>query len=158
MNSYKLSFLYIFIFLSFSIACDNQSQQLTEAQKNELILAIDTFNTAFADGKLSVLESMITDNYKHTNGTSKVIGKEQWLNYLKKRNQEIETGILTINSYDMDQLNIEFHNAAAIVTARVVAAATKNGEYSKSEYRVTNIWVYEEEAWKRAGFHDGKIQ
>ncbi|UII79090.1 nuclear transport factor 2 family protein [Flagellimonas sp. CMM7] len=158
MKSYKFSFLYIFIFMWFSTACENQSQKLEAEQKEELITAIDRFNLAFANSEISVLESMVTNNYSHTNGTYEAIDKESWFQYLNKRDKEIEAGILTINSYEMKQLKVEFHDNTAIATAKVITSITKNGELSKNEYRVTNIWVYENGAWKRAGFHDGKIQ
>lgn len=158
MKSYKLSFLYTLVFILFSTACGNKPQKHSEEQKEELITAIDRFNEAFANSEISVLESMITNNYSHTNGTYEAIDKEKWFEYLKKRSKEIEAGILTINSYEMNQLKIEFHDNTAITTAKVITSITKNGELSKNEYRVTNIWVYENGAWKRAGFHDGKIQ
>ncbi len=142
----------------FSTACENQSQKLEAEQKEELITAIDRFNLAFANSEISVLESMVTNNYSHTNGTYEAIDKESWFQYLNKRDKEIEAGILTINSYEMKQLKVEFHDNTAIATAKVITSITKNGELSKNEYRVTNIWVYENGAWKRAGFHDGKIQ
>lgn len=142
----------------FSTACENQSQKLEAEQKEELITAIDRFNLAFANSEISVLESMVTNNYSHTNGTYEAIDKESWFQYLNKRDKEIEAGILTINSYEMKQLKVEFHDNTAIATAKVITSITKNGELSKNEYRVTNTWVYENGAWKRAGFHDGKIQ
>jgi hypothetical protein len=141
-----------------SLACETEPQKSKEEQRQELITTIDKFNTAFANSEISVLESMITDNYRHTNGTYEAIDKETWLQYLKKRQQEIETGILTINSYEMSQLNVEFHDNTAITTAKVITSITKNHELAKNEYRVTNIWVYKNGTWKRAGFHDGKIQ
>lgn len=158
MKPYKLSFLYTFIFILFITACGNKSQKPIEEQKEELITAIDRFNSAFANSEIPILESMVTNNYSHTNGTYEAIDKESWFQYLNKRDKEIEAGILTINGYEMKQLKVEFHNNIAITTAKVITSITKNGELSKNEYRVTNIWVYENGAWKRAGFHDGKIQ
>lgn len=158
MKSYKLSFLYTLVFILFSNACGNKPQKHSEEQKEELITAIDRFNEAFANSEISVLESMITNNYSHTNGTYEAIDKEKWFQYLKNRSKEIEAGILKVQSYKMNDLQIKYYDNAAIATAKVVTSVIKNEGLSKNEYRVTNIWVYENGSWKRAGFHDGKIK
>jgi len=71
--------------------------------KKELLTAIQIFNTAFAEGDLKTIERLLTGNYQHTNGTSKSIGKKAWLNYFKKRKQDIDTGVLVIKQYEMDE-------------------------------------------------------
>ncbi|SNZ00522.1 nuclear transport factor 2 family protein [Flagellimonas pacifica] len=150
--------LFIISSLFFLLGCETKSQSLSEEQKEELTLAIDQFNNAFANSDVSTLASMITENYMHTNGTSKAIDKETWLNYLNKRNQQIKSGALVFNDYKMSQLKIEFHNTTAIVTGKVSSSFSKNDEIKENEFRVSNLWVYEKGTWKRAGFHDGKIK
>ncbi len=126
--------------------------------KEELLLAIDKFNKAFAECDIVILESMITENYQHTNGNSKSIGKESWISYLNKRKVEIESGKLIVNNYQMDQAKIEFFHNTAIVTARIVSLMNKQGKIQENQHRVTNLWVNENGKWKRAGFHDAKIR
>ena len=114
-------------------------------------------NTAFQTGDVATLEAMITASYQHTNGSSKAIGKEAWLNYLRKRKKAIDSGELEVLGYEMSELGIEFYGATAIVTAKVsVKNKTEDGTVNNA-YRVTNIWINESGVWKRAGFHDGKI-
>ncbi|WP_163418495.1 nuclear transport factor 2 family protein [Flagellimonas sp. HSM57] len=119
---------------------------------------IEKFNTAFANSELPTLDAMVTENYVHTNGNSKAIDKTSWFNYLKSRNQEIESGMLKMEGYNMDELHIELHNQTAITTAKISTSIIKNGVITENEYRVTNIWVYEDDVWKRAAFHDTKIK
>lgn len=146
------------LFICISCSSPNHTENQTLPNKDQLLEAINTFNTAFKNGDVARLESMITDNYQHTNGTSKSIGKESWLNYLHKRKQDLEAGNLVVNAYEMDQMEVELYEDMAIVTARVNTKSTLDGETRENEFRVTNVWVLEDGKWKRAGFHDGKIK
>ncbi|MEM9545817.1 MAG: nuclear transport factor 2 family protein [Bacteroidota bacterium] len=130
----------------------------TNMGEKELIQAIEKFNQAFREGNVDLLETMITDNYQHTNGNSKAFGKDSWINYLRKRKKDIESGNLVVNDYIMEESNIERFDDMAIITAKIKVTNTRNTLLSKNEYRVTNIWVVEGGTWKRAGFHDGKIK
>ncbi len=120
--------------------------------------SIHRFNKAFEEGDVTVLETMITSNYVHTNGHSKAIRKQDWLNYLTKRQEDIDAGKLNIISYEMDEVEIEMYGHTAIVTGKIKVSSRNKHQLQENEYRVTNIWVYESDQWKRAGFHDGKIR
>ncbi|MEO0508197.1 MAG: nuclear transport factor 2 family protein [Bacteroidota bacterium] len=143
----------VFIALGF-FSCQNDE----EPNKKALLLAIEKFNTAFAQGDLSTLDSMTTANYLHTNSSSKVIGKTDWFNYLNKRSASLESGEINVLRYELDQTKIEYHGPSAIVTGRVTVVVQDNLGTNENQYRITNLWVYEDGIWKRAGFHDGKIQ
>ncbi len=129
-----------------------------EKDKEELSAAIARFNKAFQEGNNTVLEAMVTENYMHTNGNSKSIGKTDWFNYLKKRKNEIRSGNLEVIQYELDEMKMEFHGNMAIVTGKIRVSNKKKEEIHKNEFRITNIWVNENGTWKRAGFHDGKIK
>ncbi|WP_299220550.1 nuclear transport factor 2 family protein [uncultured Aquimarina sp.] len=137
---------------------DDATNNELEKSKQELLKTISEFNKAFRNGNVSVLESMITENYLHTNGNSKSIGKKSWLNYLSKRENEINSGNLDVIRYEMDEIKIEFYRNMAIVTGKVAVSNKKKEEIQKNEYRITNVWVNEDGNWKRAAFHDGKIK
>ncbi|MEM7486751.1 MAG: nuclear transport factor 2 family protein [Bacteroidota bacterium] len=131
---------------------------MAQPKEEELLEAIEMFNTAFANSELSTLDAMVTENYVHTNGNAKAIDRPSWFKYLKSRNQEIESGTLKVEGYNMSELHVELHDTMAIATAKVSTSMIKNGEALKNEYRVTNVWVYEDTIWKRAAFHDTKIK
>ena len=149
--------LYPSILVLISI-CILSCQPKHEVDRDSLITSIDAFNKAFAEGNLAVLDSMITSNYLHTNSSSKVIGKADWFNYLKKRNQSLESGEIEVLEYTLDETKIEYHGNSAIVTGRVTVVTKDSIGSKKNQYRITNLWVYENGNWKRAGFHDGKIK
>ena len=153
------SILYLVLSLVLLSCVDRTGNIVPNKSKKEALLtSIEKFNTAFKEGDIDVLESMITQNYLHTNGNSKVIRKKDWLGYLNKRSQDIGSGKLEVIKYNMDETAIEFHRNTAIVTGKVSVSTLADGQTQSSQFRVTNIWVLEDGNWKRAGFHDGKIQ
>ncbi len=144
--------------LLFSCTGDGANDTDSMADEASLRATIDIFNAAFERGDVEKLASMITDDYQHTNGNAKSIGRDSWLGYLKKRSQQIEEGTIVVHKYEMDEVEVVQYDGMAIVTARVAVSSSSTGQLSENEYRVTNIWVWESGQWKRAGFHDGKIK
>lgn len=134
----------------------NCSTRKVDAKK-ELLDAMERFNTAFQSGNVAVISSMVTDNYLHTNGSSKSIRKGDWLDYLKKREKEIKSGNLEVIAYGMEEMEIEIHGKIALVTGKIVVTTKEKNETKTNEYRITNLWLKLDGNWKRAGFHDGKI-
>nr|WP_299383646.1 nuclear transport factor 2 family protein [Allomuricauda sp.] len=120
--------------------------------------AVQTFNNAFKTGDVETLGSMITENYVHTNGTSKSIGKSNWLGYLSQRSESIANGELEVLDYEMGDMEMVHHDGFAIVTGRVLTKNRVGQDTVEQQFRVTHLWVQENGQWKRAGFHDGKIQ
>lgn len=149
----RISF-YLLLFLLISCA---QSKK-DKIPNGELSRTLEKFNTAFANGNLTVLDSLTTENYLHTNGNAQVITKDQWFNYLRKRNKRLESGALSILEYDFTEQKIEFYGTTSIITGKVKVISKDSLGTKESQYRVTHIWVYEDGLWKRAGFHDGKIK
>lgn len=145
---------FLFVLLLCFCHCKNQ----TSTHQEELELTINKFNNAFAEGDLAVLDSLTTENYLHTNNSSKVIGKSDWFNYLKKRNERLQSGELVVLDYALEQTKIEIHGSSAIITGMVTVITKDSIGTTKNQYRITNLWVYENHRWKRAGFHDGKIE
>ena len=148
----KFYYAILFVFTLGLSGC----QTHTPNQK-ELAASINKFNKAFAHGDLEVLDALTTKNYLHTNSSSQVIGKSDWFKYLKKRNERLRSGEFVVLDYVLDQTKIEYHGNSAIVTGRVTVATKDSTGTIQNQYRITNLWVFEEGRWKRAGFHDGKI-
>lgn len=157
----ELRVVFISLFCLSLLSCDNTESYKENSiiRENELLTSLKIFKQAFQKGNIATLESMITDDYVHTNGNSKAFGKDSWLNYLRKRTKRINDGELKVDSYVMDEQEIAFHDDMAIVTGRITVKSCRKGEEQiENQYRVTNIWVYESDGWKRAAFHDGKIK
>ncbi|TAI49156.1 nuclear transport factor 2 family protein [Flagellimonas allohymeniacidonis] len=154
----KSTIMLLGLFLLCVLSCGRNDTKSNDQNEEEvLLLALQKFNTAFADGDVTTLSSMITDKYLHTNATSKAIQKENWLSYLQKREVEITSGLIETLNYEMDEVALTFYGDAALVTARIKTEVRKNDSISTSQYRVTHLWVKENGQWKRAGFHDTRI-
>ena len=147
-----LSFLIIIVLTSCSTYTTEKSPN-----RDDLYRALDSFNLAFEKGDISQLASMITDNYVHTNGSWRSFGKEKWLGYMRDRKAKIEQGDLIIHSYSTQEVDVQWYGQSAIVTAKITSSGIEDGLAFSKEFRVTNIWVYEGQRWKRAGFHDTPI-
>ena len=150
----------IFLVFCTAISCKTEHSQNSNlaAEKEKLMTRVVEFNMAFEAGEIEKLQTMITNNYVHTNGNSKSIHKEDWLAYLKQRKKQLSSGRLTVKNYEMHDTEIEMHKQTAIVTAKVSFTTITPNEQKESEFRVTNLWVKEEGIWKRAGFHDTRIK
>ncbi|MEK6153811.1 nuclear transport factor 2 family protein [Flavobacteriaceae bacterium 3-367] len=134
-----------------------KKENTLEAER-ALLERVDQFNTAFKESNLVTLESMVTENYQHTNGNGKPIGKTDWLAYLEKRESEIKNGTLTIHQYEMLDVQLTLFGEVGVVTSKISVQSTNMGAYRENEYRTTNVWVKDGKSWKRAAFHDGKIR
>lgn len=153
MNRLKL-FSIILLFACMSCVSTSPEKPTEES----LLVAVETFNRAFSSGQIPTLVTMIADDYRHTNGNSKAIDTQSWLTYLHQRNKDLESKTLIVHDYKMDQIDVVLYEKAALVTGRVTTSVTYKGDHKVNEYRVTHLWVYENERWKRAGFHDGRIK
>jgi len=130
---------------------------LTDREKIALEETIDAFNQAFAVCEVQKLQQLITDNYKHTNGNNPAISRKQWLNYLNRRKAQIESGQLVVNRYELSEREIEFIGNTALLTGKVTVEGVRDSVSFSREIRISNFWVLQEGQWKRAGFHDTRI-
>ena len=150
----------LFLFSTSFHSCKNEIDQKSNLieEKEKLIERVEEFNTAFRDGEIEKLEVMITNNYLHTNSNSKSIRKNDWVEYLAKRKEELKSGKLIVEDYEMNETEVEIYDDMAIVTAKISFSTIKSDEQKENEFRITNIWVKEKGIWKRAGFHDTRIK
>lgn len=149
--------LFSFLLLS---ACQQQAETETEAQKAErqatLGETISTFNQAFLEVDRPMLDSMTTENYLHSNGSHSPISKEIWLFFLDQRKKQLADSSLQIETYRMDELEIQFHDDAAWVSGLVHTQGMRDSVMFDDEIRVSHLWVWENDSWKRAAFQDAK--
>lgn len=154
MSKDKMKLLLTIFFTAISLVSLSQETRATENLKE----SISRFNLAFQEGDTNTLSKMIPENYVHTNGSWKSFGKETWLGYMKERSEKIQKGTLTILTYEMSESHIERYDAVAILTARISTSGIEDGKSFQKSFRVTNLWVFQENRWLRAAFHDTVIK
>lgn len=138
-------------------ACSGPERKAQKELKS-LEATIDIFNSAFQEGNLVVLDSLTTDNYIHTNGSDRAFSKERWFNYLENRSKDLSLGLIKVDKYQLLEKEIQMHNQSAIVTGLIITAGFSRGVEFSRQIRVSNLWVKEDNTWKRAGFHDTSVQ
>ncbi len=114
------------------------AQQMS--REHEVRAAVSAFSRAFVEADVSVLRTLLTEDYVHINGRSgSLLNRDEWLNWIASRRAELDSGRLVIDTYRIEDVNVQIHGEAAVVTGRV---------------RFTNVWVEQGGVWRRAAFHD----
>ena len=149
----------LFILLIFVLLAGcNPAESNRRQDLEDLTQSLISFNNAFREGNLQVLDSLTTADYQHTNGNSKAFGKESWFNYLENRSNQLAQGALEISEYELIETDITLHGTSGIVTGLIITAGKLEGEPFVRQIRVSNVWVKEEGIWKRAAFHDTPLE
>lgn len=117
--------------------------------------ALDAFSDAFLRADAAALDTLIVAGYRHTNGgTGSMLGKADWLDYVRARRKDLDSGRLEVRRYEVVDMAITWHPGAAVVTNRVVSEGTQDGAGFASRLQVTQVWIREGRQWRRAAFHD----
>ena len=143
----------LFVLIIATGCSKNQQPPLAELDKT-----IEKFNEAYVTGDTTKLAGMITENYVHTNSSWKSFGKEKWMSYMKSRREKLDEGLIQVSEYRMEEYAVESFENTALVTAKIISRGVENNLPFDKSFRVTNLWVYKDGTWKRAGFHDTPVK
>ena len=80
------------------------------------------------------------------------------MNYLQKRKGQLKSGQLQIEKYQLSERRLDIHNKSAVLSGVIETKGVLNGTGFVRKIRVTNFWIKEDGQWKRAGFHDSRIE
>lgn len=128
------------------------------SREAELRDAVHTFGQAFLEADVPTLRGLLTEDYVHVNGGSgNVLGRGEWLDWVKARRAQIEREELRITEYRIEDLSIVSHGNTAIVVGTVFSRQVSGGESSTSRIRFSNTWLYQKGKWRRAAFHDSPL-
>ena len=146
-----------FVTLLFLLAPTLSVPQET-THEHEVRAAVSVFARAFQEAEVSVLRTLLTENYLHVNGGSgSVLNRDQWLTWLTSRRVEIDRGDFAYETYQIEDLQVQVYGEVAVVVGVTRAHGRRNGvSFTKAGY-FTNVWVKQNGVWRRAGFHDSPI-
>jgi ketosteroid isomerase-like protein len=125
--------------------------------RREIENAVGRFSKAFVEADVSILNTLLSEDYIHTNSTGSALNKQQWLEYIKTRRADLEAGRLEIESYENKDLRIRVYGESAIVTGANVAKGKREGKPFVTQLRFTHLWIKQSGQWKRAAFHDSPV-
>ncbi len=109
---------------------------------------------AYRDADVSGVDALIARTYVHTNGGRRPSDRAGYLAWNRKRAAWLESGKWRVDAYEVSEIEVTVVGPTALVTGRVEARGVRDGRPWSSDIRFTNVWILEDGAWKRAGFHD----
>lgn len=120
--------------------------------------ALQSFNAAFRRADSETLDTLLEAGYRHTNGGSGIVlDKAAWLDYIRRRRADLQSGRLRIDRYESLGLAISWYPATAIVSSQVVSEGVQDGVPFSLRLQVTQVWIQRGEQWRRAAFHDSPL-
>ena len=120
--------------------------------------AVTEFGAAFARADTAGLDTLLTDDYVHTNGgTASVLDKARWLAYVGGRRAELESGRLRLDRYETSGMTVQWNPPVAVVLAQVTSEGVRDGRTFTSRVQVTQVWLHRGGRWRRAAFHDSPL-
>lgn len=140
---------FLVLLLAFS-ACTNADSDNAELSEDDIY----AFALAFHTGDFDTVSKHIAEGYIHVNSGAAPYSRTQWLAWYEGYAQEITNGDQVFKQYEIEALEIQRHQDAAYVSGVVRASGERFGDPFSQKIRFTNLWVWEDDRWKRAGFHD----
>ena len=116
--------------------------------RQELETRIVEFGEAWARGDLEVLRGRLSPNYTHTDVRGRILGRDAWLDYARRR-------IGADTRITFADVSTRFVGDVAIITGRNDMAGqsviSSDGR-SAGSLRFTQVWVHQEGRWLREAF------
>jgi len=120
--------------------------------------ALESFSVAFRQADAETLDTLLVDAYLHTNGaTGTVLDKPKWLDYIRRRRADLQSGRLRVDRYETLEPAIRWYPSAAVVSSQVASEGLQDGVPFSSRLQITQVWIRVGDQWRRAGFHDSPI-
>ena len=125
---------------------------------DDVLAVVRQIGNAYRDADVATLENLVTENYVHTNSSSKPIDRKAWLGWVASRAKAMEEGRLAVLEYETSDLEVVRHGASAIVTGMNRVVRVRDGKQEESAVRFTMVFVETASGWKRAAFQDCRIE
>ncbi len=148
----------MFISCSHDQMQDHLGREQIVALEMEVQLALEKFSTAYANADVTVLDSMIAEEYLHTNTNGGMVSREQWLNWNRSRAASLANEETKIFDYRNEDVKIKILSAEiALVSGINAFARERDGTRENVRIRYSHVWVKNEGVWQRQLFHDSRI-
>jgi hypothetical protein len=121
-----------------------------EHTEQEIARLASAWNTAELGGDVAFLETTLTDDFIGIGPLGFMLTKQEWL----ARHQ---SGDLTYQSLDLDEVMVRIYNEAAVLIGRQTQAATYRGNSITARLRTTLVLVQQQGHWQLASLHFSPI-
>jgi len=117
-----------------------------EHAEQEVVRLADAWATAELRGDTAFLERTLADDFIGIGPLGFMLTKHEWL----ARHQ---SGDLTYDALDLDEVTVRVYGEAAVVIGRQVQSAAYRGNSIKAELRTTLVLVHQQGQWQLASLH-----
>ncbi len=117
-----------------------------EHADQEIARFADAWAAAELSGDIAVLERTLTDDFIGVGPLGFMLTKQEWL----ARHQ---SGDLTYDALELDQVTVRMYGEAAVVIGRQVQSAAYRGNSVKAELRTTLVLIHHQGHWRLASLH-----
>ena len=115
-----------------------------------LVLQEQTIGRAIAEGKVSVIEDLLAEEFVGTTPEGKVLTKKEVVISLFSPAYDIER----LENTDID---VRLYGHAAVVVARGVVQGRYNGQDASGQFRYTRVWVQRDGRWYVVAAHSSML-
>jgi len=117
-----------------------------EHAEHEVARLADAWATAELRADTAFLEKTLADDFIGVGPLGFMLTKPEWL----ARHQ---SGDLTYDSLELDEVTVRMYGEAAVVIGRQVQSAAYRGNSIKAELRTTLVLVNQQGQWRLASLH-----
>jgi ketosteroid isomerase-like protein len=118
--------------------------------QNEIEELGQKWTAAELRGDVPALRSMLADDFIGVGPLGFLLTKEQWL-------ARLQSGDLTYESLQLDEVSVRVYNDAAILIGRQAQKAAYRGNPVDAQLRTTLVFVHQDGQWLLAGLHFSPI-
>ena len=117
-----------------------------EHAEQEVARLADAWATAELRGDTAFLEQSLADDFIGVGPLGFILDKHEWL----ARHQ---SGDLTYDALDLDEVTVRVYGEAAVVIGRQVQSAAYRGNSIPGQFRITLVFVHQQGQWRLASLH-----
>lgn len=137
---------------------DHLGHDQIAALEMEVQQALEKFSSAYANADVTVLDSMIAEEYLHTNTNGGMVSREQWLNWNRSRAASLANEETKIFDYRNEDVKVKILSAEiALVSGINAFTRERDGNRENVRIRYSHVWVKNAGVWQRQLFHDSRI-
>lgn len=117
--------------------------------EGQLRSVISKFGEAWAINDMATLESLLSDDYVHTDYLGRVQNRAEWLDYVRERKAK---GI--VNKIEFADIKVRLYGDVAVVTGLNVikGSLTEQANDAGAQIRFTQVLVKRRNKWLRTSF------
>lgn len=128
-----------------------------DADVLSLETAVREFADAYRTGDVETVDALLANDYVHTNSGGAPGDRDSYLAWNRTRAENLQSRTWSVEAYELSELQMKPYDGFAIVTGRITASGVRDGAPWMSDIRFTNVWIVEDETWKRTAFHDAAV-